>query len=242
MFCRALHEREPSIGAAQRPRAKRASIRTTDNELANELTLMAETDLAAQAPIAALVASDPRFAEWVERVVVARGEPLTVARWEDDDPPVELVAIRALADDHDARLASIIAECGWPGRSLVGEDAADAAWLLAQHADRHQATRRSWLAALEKAAACGEADPRHLARLTDRVAMLDGRPQSYGTYSSLRDDEIVWDVPVEGSLEDVDERRATLGLPPLQDDLRESPNAGPYRHLRTTRAYRWPAR
>jgi hypothetical protein len=33
-----------------------------------------------------------------------------------------------------ARLREIVAEHGWPGHRLVGEEAAHAAWLLAQHA------------------------------------------------------------------------------------------------------------
>lgn len=33
-----------------------------------------------------------------------------------------------------ARLKEIIAEYGWPGRSLVGEDGMIAAWFIAQHA------------------------------------------------------------------------------------------------------------
>src|SRR5262245_52329534 len=33
-----------------------------------------------------------------------------------------------------ARLAAILEEQGWPGASLVGDEAAEAAWLIAQHA------------------------------------------------------------------------------------------------------------
>jgi len=35
------------------------------------------------------------------------------------------------------RPRGILAEHGWPGRSLVGEEGAERAWLIAQHADRH---------------------------------------------------------------------------------------------------------
>ena len=204
---------------------------------------MAEAQLAAQVPLASLLEEDASFAAWAERVVLTQRMPLTIAEWDDGEPPHELVAIRALADRHDQRLAAIIADCGWPGRSLVGEDGADAAWLIAQHADRHQEQRRTWVPALREAVTRGEADGRHLARLVDRVAMLDDQPQLYGTYCRLDDrGEIVWDVPVDGSLSEIDERRGALGLPPLLDDLRDSPHAGPYRHLRSTPTYRWPPR
>ena len=59
-----------------------------------------------------------------------------------------------------ARLKEIVAEHGWPGHRLVGEAAAHAAWLLAQHAPadfqeqclplledavgRADASRRTW--------------------------------------------------------------------------------------------------
>lgn len=36
---------------------------------------------------------------------------------------------------HQARLKAIIDRHGWPGKSLVGEDGAQSAWLLVQHAD-----------------------------------------------------------------------------------------------------------
>jgi hypothetical protein len=32
-------------------------------------------------------------------------------------------------------LADLVATRGWPGRTMAGEDGAQAAWLLAQHAD-----------------------------------------------------------------------------------------------------------
>jgi hypothetical protein len=47
----------------------------------------------------------------------------------------------AAADGENLRwLRQLIADVGWPGKSLVGEAGADAAWLLAQHADRDPAS------------------------------------------------------------------------------------------------------
>lgn len=210
-------------------------------EMADELVAMAEEDLADQSPLAALYDNDARFRAWVERVVVSGGQPLTVARWYDGEPPAELTRIQQLADRHDLRLAEIVADVGWPGRTIVGEDGADAAWALAQHADRHRDLRRGWLRLLQRAVTAGEADPRHLARLIDRVAMVDGQPQAYGTYAVLAEKGIVhWQCPADGSLADVDARRAELGLPPLLEDLAEPPEAAPYRWMRITPAYAWP--
>jgi hypothetical protein len=59
------------------------------------------------------------------------------------------------------RLREIVREHGWPGRSLVGDEAARAAWLLAQHADRQLDFQREALPLLERAVAAGEAEQAH---------------------------------------------------------------------------------
>src|SRR5262245_19021741 len=49
--------------------------------------------------------------------------------------PEKVTQMQAVDTKHTARMKAIIAEHGWPGRSLVGDDGAHAAWLLVQHAD-----------------------------------------------------------------------------------------------------------
>jgi hypothetical protein len=212
-----------------------------DAALAAELIAMADEQLDVQQPIAELLERDSAFAAWAERAVTVT-VPLPLAVWDGQGPPPQaLMDAVELLDRQDVRFAAIVEKVGWPGRSLVGEDGADAAWLVAQHADRHQSIRVSWLPLLEEAVRTGEADPRHLSRLTDRVAMIDERPQRFGTYARLRPDgDIEWDIPPDGTLDDVDIRRHAIGLPRLADDLAEPPNAGPYRHRRTTPAFAWP--
>lgn len=56
---------------------------------------------------------------------------------------------------HTARLKAIVAARGWPTLARVGEDAADAAWLLAQHADKDPAFQRSVAEAMEPLVATG---------------------------------------------------------------------------------------
>src|SRR5689334_20169251 len=80
---------------------------------------------------------------------------------------------------HAVRLRAIIAAVGWPGRSLVGEDGADAAWLVVQHAIGEPAFLRAMLPILQQAAADGEADPAGVAMLEDRIRVFEGRPQRY---------------------------------------------------------------
>jgi len=110
-------------------------------------------------------------------------------------------------------LKQVIADVGWPGISLVGEDGAFAAWLLAQHADRDPVFQRRCLDLMAGAAARGEASWRDVAYLTDRVLLAGGKPQQYGTQAAGRDGRYV-----ARDLRDpagVDERRARVGLGPL---------------------------
>jgi hypothetical protein len=209
-----------------------------ERALATELVENAEAQFAAQAPLAELMERDPEFAAWVQRV----GMPLA-GIWDQGDPPAALVELWTLVDEHDARLKQIVARHGWPGRSLVGEDGADAAWVIAQHADRHHEWRREWLPLVREAATQKEADPRHFARLADRVALVDSNVQLYGTWAQRGPTgEVLFDPPARGDVEDVDSRRLAVGLPPLAVDLAEAPGAAPYRYMRTTSAYKWPPR
>jgi hypothetical protein len=112
------------------------------------------------------------------------------------------------------RLREIIEAYGWPRISDVGEEAAHAAWLLLQHAS-DTALQRQMLRPLEDAAERGEASRSSLALLTDRVLIHQDKPQRYGTQFKFEDGRLVFH-PIEAP-EAVDERRASVGLPPLEE-------------------------
>ncbi len=42
--------------------------------------------------------------------------------------------IKAIHEKNNRRIKEIINDYGWPGINLVGEDGADAVWLIVQHA------------------------------------------------------------------------------------------------------------
>ncbi|MBC8120347.1 MAG: hypothetical protein H7Y22_00750, partial [Gemmatimonadaceae bacterium] len=116
-------------------------------------------------------------------------------------------------------LRAIIAEHGWPGRALVGDEGVKAAWLVVQHAIGEPAFMRASLQMLREASARADAPRWMSAYLEDRIAYHEGRPQRFGTHFD-------WDVagdlsplPIEDP-EDVDARRRAVGLEPLAERTR----------------------
>jgi hypothetical protein len=124
--------------------------------------------------------------------------------------------------NHDAertdRLKELIGEYGWPTRRMVGEDGASAAWLIAQHADQDPAFQREALALMCTAALAGEADVTELGYLVDRVAVNAGEPQVYGTQVGDCVDGRALPQPIADEAH-VDERRAHVGMEPLEEYL-----------------------
>jgi hypothetical protein len=104
----------------------------------------------------------------------------------------------------------IVTKYGWPGKSLVGEDAANAAWLLVQHADKDLALQKDVLAKMEPMAKTEEVSPTDYGYLWDRVAVAEHRPQRYGTQFNEKQEP----QPMEDEAH-VDERRASIGLPSM---------------------------
>jgi hypothetical protein len=130
--------------------------------------------------------------------------------------PDEVSAEWQRVDDDNTRwLGDLLTTRGWPGRTLVGEDGAQAAFLLAQHADRAPGPQRAFLDALRGAVARGEASQAHLAYLEDRVRVRAGQPQLYGTQFTVTSGNF-GPCPIEDP-QRLDERRAAAGLEPFAD-------------------------
>jgi hypothetical protein len=103
-------------------------------------------------------------------------------------------------------LRAVISKHGWPGKSIVGEDGAHAAWLLVQHAAKDPALQKDALALMKPMAATGEVTKADYAYLEDRVAVAEHRKQRYGTQFVGREPE-----PIEDEA-NVDARRKEIGL------------------------------
>ena len=114
------------------------------------------------------------------------------------------------------RLEEIIAQHGWPGRKQFGEKAASAAFLVLQHSGLSY--QKKYLPLAREAAAKGEMWASSLALLEDRVRLREGQKQIYGSQVT-RNSADEWEpLPLEDE-ENVDARRATVGLGPISEYL-----------------------
>jgi hypothetical protein len=112
-----------------------------------------------------------------------------------------------------SRLREVLKSSGWPGLALVGQDGAEAAWRIVQHAISEPDFMRECLTRLQDAATRNEADPCWAAMLEDRIRVFEGRPQRYGTQYDWSEDGD--SMVLTGGVEDphgLDERRRAVGL------------------------------
>ncbi|MEN0003419.1 MAG: DUF6624 domain-containing protein [Bacteroidota bacterium] len=115
------------------------------------------------------------------------------------------------------RVLAIIEEHGYPGKTLVGGRLASTAFLVIQHADLD--IQEKYLPMLKEAADKGELSKSSLALLIDRVEMRNGRPQIYGSQVQRNEETGAYEPAPIANPEQVDERRAEMGLGPLADYL-----------------------
>lgn len=82
---------------------------------------------------------------------------------------------------NSSRLRQIIAVFGWPGLTLVGAEGARASWRVAMHSYAEPAFMRQCRDLIDRATQ-GEDAPRwQFAMIDDRIRVLEGQPQRYGT-------------------------------------------------------------
>lgn len=118
---------------------------------------------------------------------------------------------------HARQLRQIIAEHGWPTDAEVGEDGAEAAWLVAQHAIGEPKFMRRCRDLVDVASAAGRVPRWQYAYLDDRIRTFEDQPQRFGT--QLRPGSAGLEPCPLVDPERVDDWRRALGLPPLADVL-----------------------
>jgi hypothetical protein len=156
---------------------------------------------------AVLIAAAERDAQ--TRARLAR----TGALFDGYHPEMEAVHL-----ENAALLERAIEEMGWPGRAKVGDDAAGAAFMILQHAISKPALQRRGLELILQAIPEGQANALDAAYLSDRIAVFEGRAQTFGTQFDWDADGLLSPSSIRDVAE-VDERRASVGLPPMTETI-----------------------
>jgi len=223
--------------SVRRERAERPPSFKEDSLMFRTLSIFVVFSLAASALAQDKKPSDPPprdpalRAELVKRMKaeqdvreeLAKVAPLTT--WKGPDvfkrPEVKPVfeKMERIDKDNLAWLKIVVAEKGWPTKSMVGRDGANGAFLIAQHATSDLEFMNTVLGRLKKAYQTGDAEGQWIALMTDRLLVLrEKKKQLYGTQLEARDGKMV-PQPIEDEAT-VDKRRKELGMPPLADYLK----------------------
>lgn len=135
-------------------------------------------------------------------------------RWEEN--PIVPDEDSNIDEENTNRMREIIEEIGWPTISKVGKETAEEAWLLVQHAD-HDVDFQLDCLNLMKQEAPTEVDMINIVYLEDRVRVNQGVGQLYGTqFMQEKNQHIPREIE---DPENIDERRAKIGLGPLQEQI-----------------------
>ncbi|WP_100074785.1 DUF6624 domain-containing protein [Chryseobacterium camelliae] len=130
-----------------------------------------------------------------------------------DASKIKQMALEMKASDKKNQLyiSQLLDQCGWP-EGLTAEESSTV-FLVIDHADL--TFMQKYLPVLEKQAQAGNVSKSDLATIRDRVQMLTGKKQVYGTQTLKTGKEVyVWPVDNEAGL---DARRKEMGLPSMEE-------------------------
>ncbi len=109
---------------------------------------------------------------------------------------------------------------GWPGRDTLGDEGAAAAFVILQHAIGHPALQRRGLELMLDAIPLGHANALDAAYLSDRIAIFEGREQTFGTQFDWDANGQLSPAPTRDEAT-LDARRTSVGLPPIAEVIAE---------------------
>lgn len=124
-----------------------------------------------------------------------------------------------LDDENTVQLNNIVEQIGWPTTSKVGEKASVAAWVLVQHSPSRKFQKQM----LHHMQSEGDDTQKPLvAKLIDRIRIINGKPQLYGT--SFTSDNITGKLSVDPieDIENIDARRKEMGLDLFEDQKKRA--------------------
>jgi hypothetical protein len=111
---------------------------------------------------------------------------------------------------------SIVENCGMPTLNDVTEHQMMGLWLVFQHT--HHNIRKRYFPLFIKSAENGDLKMSQIALMEDRILMMEGKPQKYGSQvqAGCTTD---WELYNLANPETVDKRRLKMGMIPLKDYL-----------------------
>lgn len=120
--------------------------------------------------------------------------------------------------DHknQVELKKIIAKYGWPKASIYGQTTEQSAWLLAQHAYHDPAFQKKVLQFLRNEPGTDIHRNRNMALLEDRILMMQGLPQIYGSQGKCAGPHHWVPDPIKDP-EHLIERRNAIGMESYQE-------------------------
>jgi hypothetical protein len=134
--------------------------------------------------------------------------------WSDKDDPEIEAQVLALDTENTEFLKNLVERFGWPKISDVGEDLAEAAWLIAQHSPDLEFMSHCLELMQEDP---DEVDPQHLARTIDRIRISRNHQlQYYGTHFNKLPGGNYAPLPIEDA-EHVNERRTAMGMETIEE-------------------------
>lgn len=116
------------------------------------------------------------------------------------------------------KIDQILSEHGWPGEGVIGQDGGHSLFAIIQHAN--MSTRPKYVPIMQKAVTKGKCRPRYLAGVEDRIATDQGQLQIYGDQIKFYPKTETLDVWPIIDPENVDQRRASIGLGPIAIHLK----------------------
>lgn len=130
----------------------------------------------------------------------------------------EMQALGKVVKEKDSinlmKVEKILEQYGWLGPDVIGPEGNRTLFLVIQHADIK--TQEKYLPMIREAVKNHKASASNLALLEDRIALRKGNMQIYGSQIGYEKDGGSYVLPLEDP-DNVDKRRATVGLGPLAD-------------------------
>jgi len=162
-----------------------------------------------QPPVEIVDIDCEKKAEILEKVYALDQDMRLSDNKEDYDPQIDKQNL--------IKVVSLIEKCGMPTTKEVSQKQMDAIWLVFQHADN--TNRKKYFPLLKKAAENGDLSKGDIALMEDRILMLDGKPQIYGSQVTKDRNTGEWMLYDLQNPETVDKRRAEVGLGTLSENL-----------------------